>query len=91
MFHPNILSFSFRFHFKSQFDSISFSISVFRDFIFWKLLSCSFNDFSANLDPNSVIFYPMDLSSSLFSETIKILNFYPHLITCNLDMIKHDY
>ena len=53
---------------------------VFRDFIFLKFLSCLFDNFSVNIDPNSVIVDFMDSSSSLLSKNIKTPNFYPHFI-----------
>ena len=66
------------FNFESYFESIS--ISVFHDFIFQNFISCSFDDFSVNLDPNPVIFDFVDLSLNLLSKNIKIPNFYLHFI-----------
>ena len=74
------LSIAFDFIFESQFESSSISILVFRDFIFLKFLSCLFDDFSANLDPNLVIFNSVDSCLSPLSKHIKLPNFYPHLI-----------
>ena len=68
------------FIFELYFESISISISVFCDFIFQKFLSCLFDDFSLNLDPNSVFFDSLDSSLSLFSKNIKLPNFYPHFV-----------
>ena len=53
---------------------------VFHDFIFQKFCSCSFDDFSAKSDPNSMIFDSVDSSLSPLSKNIKLPNFYPHLI-----------
>ena len=46
----------------------------------WKFLSNFLFDFSANLDPNRVIFDSVDLSLSSLSKYIKISNFSPHFI-----------
>ena len=50
------------------------SISVFRDFIFKKFLSCSFDDFSANLDPNLVIFDSVDSSFQKLSKSLILIH-----------------
>ena len=47
---------------------------------FRKFISNSLIDFSANLDPNRVIFYLMDLSLSSLSKSIKIPNSSPQFI-----------
>ena len=65
------------------------SISVFCEFQFQKFLSCSFDDFSAKSDPNSVIFDFVDSSSSLLSKNIKFPNLYPHFIV-RFDQIERD-
>ena len=80
VFHPNLSSYSFRFHFRIVICVNFNSISVFRDFIFQKFHSCSFDDFFAKSDPNSVIFDSVDLSSSPLSKNIKLSNFYPYFI-----------
>ena len=51
------------------------SLSVFRNFSLSLLV-----DFSANLDPNSMIFDSMDSILSYLSKSIKIPNFSPHFI-----------
>ena len=60
--------------------SISISISVYGDFIFQKFLSCLFDDFFVNLDPNLVIFDSMDSSVSFLSKDTEFPNFCLHVI-----------
>ena len=66
-----------------------FLILVFTIFIFQKFHLCLFDDFSAKANPNSVIFYSMDSSSSPLFENIKFSNFYHHFII-RFDQIRRD-
>ena len=68
----------------------SISKYILHHFIFQKFLSCSFDDFSANLDPNLVIFDFVDLSSSFLSKNIKTPNLYLHVII-QFDQISKDH
>ena len=55
-------------------------IFVFRSLRVPKFLPNLLVDFFVNLDPNSVIFYSVDLSSSYISKNIEITNLSPQFI-----------
>ena len=77
------------FNFETQIKSISILFLVFRDLLVQKFLSDSLVNYSANLDPNSVIFYSVDLPSSSLSYYIKTHNFSPHFIVRFHQILKN--
>ena len=54
-----------------------------------KFISYSLDDFSANLDPNIVIFDSVDFSLSTLSKNYNFPNFLPHFII-RFDLISKD-
>ena len=61
----------------------------FHDCQFRKFLSHSLDDFSANLDPNLMIFDSVNFSLSLLPKIISFPNFSPHFII-RFDLISKD-
>ena len=79
-FPPNLSSCIIRLQFRIL-DLVNFIFNLgFLPLRVQKFLPNLLFDFSANLDPNRVIFYSVDSSLSSLSKSIKIPNFSPHFI-----------
>ena len=80
MFSLSISSYIIKLKFRIV-DLVNFIFNIgFLSLCVRKFLSNSLLDFSANLDPNRVIFYSLDSSLSSLSKYIKPLNFSPQFI-----------